>query len=257
MSVARLFRTESDTHLAAWADREWSEVWAGLLTSKTRACYAYDAPSRHFRALGGYNSRLEPASAGSAFRGSRGVRRRSVVEEYRQKVKRLALERTGEAFYNASEDHAAIIVENMFRTATREVCILSRHLAPRIYGRDEGVSWATIFLADNEEHSMRILLREGDLSILSSNPLYQSIKNSKNVFVRAIEDGFFDELPYRFLVTDGDSYRFEPDHSKCSAIAAFGSGQEGPKLQRVFEVLWNASRPVNLDNLDVLHPMLA
>ena len=177
------------------------------------------------------------------------------MNEYREKVRRLAIERNGEAFFNASEDHAAIIVENMFRSASREVCIFTRNLAPRIYGREAGVEWAEIFLSDDKEHSLRVILREGDLTTLETNPLYRAVKGARNVSFAALDDETHDAVEVSFMVTDGDSYRFEPDKNKCEAVAAFNS-DSAKTLQSIFERMWKVSKPVNLDKLETLSPSL-
>lgn len=180
---------------------------------------------------------------------------RCVVNEYREKVQRLALERTGEPFFNASEDHAAIIVENMFRSAQKEVCIFTRNLAPRIYGRDASVQWAEIFLSDDSEHSLRVILREGDLLTLETNPLYRAVKGARNVSFAALDNAVHDVVESSFMVADADSYRFEPDKTKCEAVAAFNSSH-AKTLQGIFDRMWNVSKPVNLDKLETLSPSL-
>ncbi len=178
------------------------------------------------------------------------------MKDYREKVRRLSLEQSGEPFFNASEDHAAIIVENMFRVAEREVCIFTSHLAPRIYARDECVSWATIFLADDQEHTLRVVAKEGDVSLLADNPLFKAVKRSDKFELRAIPDAMADGIKARFMTADGDHYRFEPDKTKCEAVASFGS-PVASELQQVFETLWTGSSPVDLDKLELLHPSLA
>lgn len=177
------------------------------------------------------------------------------MEEYRRKVRRLALERSGEPFLNATQDHAAIIIENMFRAAEHEVCIFTQHLAPAIYGREAGVEWAKIFLADDQRHRLRIVMKKGELPLLETNPLYQAIRHVPTVEVRALADDFHAQFPYRFLVADGNSYRYEADHTKCEAVAAFGSDQ-AKHLQDVFESIWICGEDVHLDNPVTEHPFV-
>lgn len=176
------------------------------------------------------------------------------MKEYREKVRRLARERTGEAFFNASEDHAAIIVENMFRSAQHEVCIFTQHLAPRIYGREQAVEWAKIFLSDDKAHSLRVVVREGNLGLLENNPLFGATKNV--IKLRAIDNEFHDRITQRFMVADEDCYRFEPDSTKCEAVAAFGS-TEAVKLKVNFEKIWELADEVDLDNLTTMNASLA
>lgn len=178
------------------------------------------------------------------------------MEEYRRKVRRLALERTGEPFLNATQDHAAVIIENMFRSADHEVCIFTQHLAPGIYGREAGVEWAKIFLADDQSHRLRVVMKKGELPLLETNPLYQAIRYAPAFELRVIDDEFHQQFPYRFLVADSDSYRFEPDHTKCEAVAAFGS-ERAKHLQVVFDSIWICGEAVNLDKTGHEQPFIA
>lgn len=180
-----------------------------------------------------------------------------VVNEYREKVRRLARERSGEPFFNASEDHAAIIVENMFRLADSDVSIFTSHLAPRIYARDHCVEWARIFLSDDTDHRLRIICKEGELKALKANPFFNAVRASRGLHVRALDDDAHSQIAQRFMVADEDCFRFEPDHSKCQAVAAFGSAELTSDLRRAFSGLWEASKPVNVDNLETMHPELA
>lgn len=177
------------------------------------------------------------------------------MEQYREKVKRLASERAGEPFFNSSEDHAAVIVETMFRAAKSDVCILTSHLAPRVYAREKSVEWAEIFLADDENHRLRIIAREGDLGHLESNPLFKAIRHAPNFEVRSLEDSYHDQIEPSFMLADNDCFRFEPDKRKCEAVAAFGS-KKAEGLRELFEKLWGYASKVNLDNLTPMEPQL-
>lgn len=55
------------------------------------------------------------------------------LTEYRRRVERLAIERTGEPIANGSVDHASIIIENMFKNAKKQVSILSGHLGEQLH----------------------------------------------------------------------------------------------------------------------------
>lgn len=177
------------------------------------------------------------------------------MNEYREKVRRLAEARTGEPFFNGSEEHATAIAENMFRVANSEVCIFTSHLAPRIYGRSPVVEWAEIFVADDTAHKVRVIVRNGDLELLSDNPLFQEIGSSSNFELKALPDEYHDEIDSSFMVADEDCYRFEPDKTKCEAVAAFGS-EKAQDLKKIFGHLWTMADAVDLDNLVALEKEL-
>jgi hypothetical protein len=173
------------------------------------------------------------------------------VDNYREQVRRIASRRDGEAVFNASDEHAAIVVEEIFRTAQRQVSILTGHLAPRIFARDRLLSWSEIFLSD-PEHRLRILAREGEIDKLGPNPAYEQLQGYPNVEVRALPDSLEAEIAFRFITADDDIYRFEPDKNKCAAVAAFGDSKVAQHLQEVFDTLWEVSAMVDRKTLKVM-----
>jgi len=168
------------------------------------------------------------------------------LEQYRELVQKLARKRDGEAFYNESLDHAAIIAENMFGYAHDRVSILTGKLDARVYGPEAVVDKARIFLVD-PKHSLRILVEDG-IEELKSHPLMKLFCNGKNAAVgkhgnaeiRKVPDDLRGTYKFHFLVTDGDSYRFEQDKTKPVAVAAFGEAKGGANLEGIFNKLWDA-----------------
>ena len=63
---------------------------------------------------------------------------------YRQRIRTLARRRDGQAIYNATVEHATIIVEHLFSNAGESVDILTGSLNPRVYGRDRVIEEAQL-----------------------------------------------------------------------------------------------------------------
>lgn len=141
------------------------------------------------------------------------------IRDYRQKVKLLADIRTGGAVFNGSTDHAAVIVENLFRVANHHVRILSGDLDARVYGNPHVVQRAQEFLGSNE-HRLDILVEEDTFS--SSHPFIRAIAGSDHVSLRLIDPEVASGVPYHLMTADEDCYRFEEQKGTHKAVAAFG-----------------------------------
>jgi hypothetical protein len=171
------------------------------------------------------------------------------MDDYREEVERLALERTGEPFYNSSIDHAAVIIEKMFRHAAREVCIITKNLNGRVFAQDEVVSEAQAFLS-NANHKVRILM-EDDASCLSEGHAFvRGLRQHPGGYeMKQIPATLLEAVKYHFTLTDDDSYRFEPDKNKWEAVAAFGDKPNADRLRSAFESIWRVSPDITLPAL--------
>ena len=132
-------------------------------------------------------------------------------------------------------EHAAIVVETLFATARDEVMILTGNLNTRVYGRDEVVLQAKLFLASDAENRMRIILEEDRLENRRLHPLLQGLSSFKGLSVRHAPPDLQESYGFHFVAADQDCYRFERDKTKSSAIAAFGDNKRCPLLTDFFE----------------------
>jgi hypothetical protein len=161
------------------------------------------------------------------------------LKDYKAEVKRAAVKRNGKPVYNASLEHASIIVENMFEHAHSNVCILSGALNARVYGREEVVEQAKLFLAD-PSHKVRILLEDGSVANRSGHPFFEALDQSENMEIRCLPLATQEQYNFHFMVMDDDSYRFENDRSKCAAVAAFGDPAGAKNMRRIYDILWES-----------------
>src|SRR3546814_602454 len=125
------------------------------------------------------------------------------LEAYRKRVEKLARERDGEPIFNGSLDHAAIIVETMFAHARDSISILSGKMNARVYGREEVLEQARLFLVD-PTHKARILLDDSDPSSLKEHPFFKEFGDNENLEVKFVREDFRAEYDFHFLVMDGE-----------------------------------------------------
>jgi hypothetical protein len=164
------------------------------------------------------------------------------LEEYRDKVKRHAAEKNGQAFFNGSADHAAIIFESLLESANSSIRILSRRLDNAVYGRDTIVQKLIQFLG-RDNTSVEILVEDGDADISLSHPFAIALKgHGDKVSVWQLPESVASSINYRFAVSD-NGYRFQPDkNEKWKAFAAFGDTKGHQKLNELFDSLLQVSR---------------
>ncbi len=162
------------------------------------------------------------------------------LASYRQLVKKLATERDGTPVYNGSLDHAAIIVENMFANAQSYIGILTGKLNPRVYGVEEVVEQARLFLAE-PNHKLEILLEDKGAAVTRDHPFYAAFLDFSNVSIRTVPPEMSTLFDFHLLVMDNDSYRFESDKRQSAAVADFGDVTGGKNLRDIFDQLWSVA----------------
>jgi hypothetical protein len=169
--------------------------------------------------------------------------------EYKKRVEQLARLRNGEPISNGSHDHAAIIIEQMFKSAEKQVSILSGNLNARVYGRTDVVEQAKLFLTESERR-VRILLESHDPLILKDHPLFERLRNNENLSVKVVPEELREKYEYHFLVMDDDSYRFEPTKDAPTAVAAFGDKKTAENILNIFNMLWEVSTEASIRQAD-------
>ncbi len=166
-----------------------------------------------------------------------------MIAEYRERVKNAARARNGDPVYNGSMEHASVLVEAMFAHAHHEVCVLSGELNARVYGREDVVEQANLFLAD-PQHRAQFLVEEPEALDWVNHPLLNALSDNDNVEVRSVPREMQSRYRFHLIVMDNDSYRFEKDRSEPVAIAAFGDAIGAENMRDIFNKLWSVSTPV-------------
>ena len=168
------------------------------------------------------------------------------LAEYSQLVRSLALKRDGQPIYNASVEHASIVIKNLFANAQRRVDILSGRCNARVYGRGTVVEEASLFLAMSARNRVRIILEEDSPEDRAIHPLFKAFADFRSVDLRIAPQTVQDLYEFHFVLMDDDSYRFESDKTKASAVAAFGHRKGAKNLDRIYEYLWKQCEPVSI-----------
>lgn len=161
------------------------------------------------------------------------------LEEYRQFVRSQAREQDGQAIYNESIEHASIVVENLFKNAEKKIDVLSGSFNARVYGRDEVVKEAELFLASSLENKLRIILESDSEESRSLHPFFRACSHFPNLEVRIAPESVQNQYDFHFVVMDGTSYRFEGDKTKPAAVAAFGDEAGAQNLDKIHSLLWD------------------
>ena len=174
------------------------------------------------------------------------------LDEYRVRVNRIAWERSGGAIYNGSLEHAAVVVEALLANATSEVMILTGKLNTRVYGRDDVVMQAKLFLTNSADNRLRILIEEDKPQNRELHPLLRGLSEYKGFSIRHVPEGLQASYGFHFVAADDDCYRFERDKAKPFAIAAFGDREGGVSLASFFDKAW--SRCKDLPPLSLTPP---
>ena len=168
------------------------------------------------------------------------------MDGYRRKVKEAALKRSGEPIYNGSLDHASVLASALFEHAREEVCVLSGELNAHVYGTDDVLERARLFLS-TRGRKIRVLVENPDAIDPKDHPFVHEFGGNDDVEFRQLSSAV--NVPFHFIVMDGDSYRFEKDKSAPTAVAAFGDTAGGENLSRMFDILWGRGAPTSFATL--------
>lgn len=165
------------------------------------------------------------------------------LDAYRNQVQSIAADRSGGAIYNGSLDHAAIVVETLFSNAKQNVMILTGNLNARVYGRNDVILQAELFLVSDASNRMRIILEEDKPENRELHPLLKRLSSYRGLSLKYAPPDLQASYEFHFVAADNDCYRFERDKTKSSAIAAFGDAERAPILTDFFEKTWDQCRP--------------
>jgi hypothetical protein len=156
------------------------------------------------------------------------------LELYRTKVRQLLAARDGDAIYNGSADHAAIIVESLFDAANKRVRLLTGDLNARVYGASPVVERAAQFLG-HADHTLEIIVEEWNAS--RSHPLVEEIGGNDNLSIYKLSREMSDKVAFHMMTADDDCFRFEREKNSHAAVAAFGDTKTTQHLNGLWDSL--------------------
>jgi hypothetical protein len=154
------------------------------------------------------------------------------LAEYRARVEAARLNRSGETIYNSSHRHAAVLIEQLFIAAEREVKIICRGLCPRSFGNPLVLEAAERFLAQDGV-KLRIIAEELQYDAAGANPFFDRFRDHANaeIIIGMVH------TPFDFFVADGKAWRYEADASKSVARASFNDPTFGALLDEAFDIV--------------------
>jgi hypothetical protein len=167
------------------------------------------------------------------------------IDKFREHVRALAALRQGDLIYNATPDHASVIIEQLFASANDHARILSGELQASIYGNPNIVQRAKEFLGHSDHH-LEILVERHTFN--RTHPLIAEIGRAQNLTISAIKPDVSARIGYHFMTADDDCYRFERRKDSCVAIAAFGRAKENPAahLNGIFAQIAQSSEKIDM-----------
>jgi hypothetical protein len=165
------------------------------------------------------------------------------ISDYKKILEQLAINESEDFINNSSIEHAAAMIEELFKNAAGTVSILTGHLNPNVYGRSEIRDTVERFIQQGPDNRIDIIVQNGedaDIVKLSSNGLIIALRNFKDkVRLYAAKSEELIKLPNHFMVlktTKGNyALRFEMDLDKYTATGTFNGGNVGEKLYKYFQ----------------------
>lgn len=170
------------------------------------------------------------------------------IEIFREHVRTLAARRQGELIYNATPEHASVIIAQLLASAKDDARILSGELVASIYGNAEIVQRAKEFLGHSDHH-LEILVERQTFN--KAHPLISEIGRAPNLTISVLPIGVSARIGYHFMTADDDCYRFERRKDSCVAIAAFGAdgGTPARHLNGIFSQIARDAEKIDMNRV--------
>ena len=180
------------------------------------------------------------------------------MEEYRKHIQYLAKNHIGRTFMNSDEEHAAIVLNSIFKTATTTVRIFAGNLCHHVGTTPGYIESLSDFIDRGGE--VRMLLNNcNDEDLRGSNlfkrlAYYKSI--DKPVFIKKTSKKVYltkdpDRKEVHFTVGDQSSFRLETDITKRSAIGDFNNAI-AEKYASFFDRIFTDPESVEIDIVNLV-----
>lgn len=169
-------------------------------------------------------------------------------EEYKRIVKSLADKKDGFPFHNSGEEHAAIVMSNIFRTAQKELFIIAGDFNGKVSSNPDYLLEFKSFL--ERGGSAQILL---DKDFENINAELQTLLKFYNyyypekVYLGFTDNKFLDSTtgkPVHITIGDSRMYRLEYDTSAYMARCSFNDPEKVSEYLTQFKELKEKSTAV-------------
>ena len=160
------------------------------------------------------------------------------METYKDLVERLFQNKSSEIIANSSPEHAAILYQAIFTYAQKEIFIFCDSLKPSVFDNDCVVEKAKAFLSKNNTILHIGVTQHPDTNGNFLNMLKSMKKNLNNQEKDRIRVVRFPRMKAKekfvnFSVMDSCGYRYEPDSTRCCAIASANDESFASELRGV------------------------
>jgi len=139
------------------------------------------------------------------------------IDQYRTAVEALANEKPNKRFSNKGAQHAAVVVEQIFRGATDTVRVFSGSLSSDIYLQEPVKASIQQFL--QRPNTSLWVITQTAIDPATEAFIRRIATEGRVVVVSAPESAR--ELGNHFMVADGRAYRFEVDGKNREAVVNF------------------------------------
>lgn len=180
------------------------------------------------------------------------------MEEYRKQIEYLAKNHIGRTFLNTDEEHAAIVLNNIFETANIIVRIFAGNLCHHVGTTPGYIESLSDFIERGGE--VRMLLNNCNNEDLRNSNLFKRLayyksldkpiyikKTSKKVYLTRDPN----QKEVHFTVGDNSSFRLETDIANRSAIGDFNN-VIAEKYANFFDNIFTDSESVDIDIVNLV-----
>lgn len=176
------------------------------------------------------------------------------MKEYNFFVSSLAKDNADRVFLNSDEEHALIVLVNLFRQAKETVRIFAACLCEHIGNKPEYIVAISEFIERGGK--VRMLLNKFDENLVSNSNLfkrlaYYAYEGADIQIKRTLAHPFLSKDPQRkevhFTVIDETGYRIETDIEKRTAECNFNNPTLSKGLVSFFDRIFNANESVSID----------
>lgn len=156
----------------------------------------------------------------------------SQLDLYRQTVKKILDEGLGTRIDNETDDHAAVLIDELIRHAEYEVDIFCQRFATDIWGRRNVLD--SLIHAAEKGVGVKLLTQEKP----EDSESLDFIRNYDNAEVRIFVG---DLVEFNFMIVDSQMFRIEPDNSTRHGFAYAQNSQFAKMVDDTFISMWKMS----------------
>lgn len=162
------------------------------------------------------------------------------LKRYRHQVMAAFQQNSTQVLRNGSPEHAAILIEHIFKTSSQEVGILSHELLDAGYGNCAVLEEAESFFERGGQVTILVEKLADVMSNDAPNKFVQLLKRynkigaDNQVSFYSVPEDVVSEYEYNFVFGDDTRYRFEPDRQVFAAIASANNKEFTSDIKTVF-----------------------